>query len=123
QVDVGSLYVNDFNRFGRTWQVNVQAAEKYRDTVNDVTKLKGKSDRGRMVPLGSVAQVQDKQGPVMVMRYNMYPAAVVTGRPGPGVSSGQGIRHMEDVSAPALDPSMRMEWTELAALQLATGNA
>jgi multidrug efflux pump subunit AcrB len=75
-----------------------------------------------MVPLGTVAQVEDREGPVMVVRYNMYPAAVITGSPGPGVSSGEAIARMERVATPELDPSMRLEWTELALLQLQTGN-
>jgi multidrug efflux pump subunit AcrB len=75
-----------------------------------------------MVPLGTVAQVEDREGPVMVVRYNMYPAAVITGSPAPGVSSGEAITRMKGVATPELDPSMRLEWTELALLQLQTGN-
>ncbi|MCI0465183.1 MAG: efflux RND transporter permease subunit [Gemmataceae bacterium] len=122
QVDVGSLYVNDFNRFGRTWQVNVQASDRYRRRVTDLKHLRVRNDRGQMVPFGTVAQVEDRLGPVMIVRYNMYPAALINGRPGPGVSSGQAITLMEQLALPELDPSMRLEWTELALLQLQTGN-
>jgi multidrug efflux pump len=122
QVDVGSLYVNDFNRFGRTWKVTAQASDSYRRQVKDLKRLRVRNAAGRMVPLGTVASVEDKLGPVMVVRYNMYPAAVINGRPGPGVSSGQAIGHMGEVALPELDPSMRLEWTELAFLQLQTGN-
>jgi multidrug efflux pump subunit AcrB len=122
QVDIGSLYVNDFNRFGRTWQVNVQAAERFRGKVRDLNHLKVKSDRNTMVPFGSVAQVEERSGPVMLVRYNMYPAAVINGTPAPGVSSGEAIRLMEQVATPELGPAMHLEWTELAYLQLQTGN-
>jgi len=122
QVDIGSLYVNDFNRFGRTWQVNIQATEKNRREVKDLNVLKVRNDRGRMVPLSSVANVEDREGPVMMMRYNMYPAAMVTGSAGPGLSSGQAIARMEQAARPELEPGMHLEWTELAKLQLMTGD-
>jgi multidrug efflux pump len=122
QVDVGSLYVNDFNKFGRTWKVTAQASDEYRRRVTDLNQLRVRNDKGRMVPFGTVASVEDKQGPVMVVRYNMYPAAVVNGGPGPGVSSGQAIKRMEQVTREELDPSMHLAWTELAYLQLDTGN-
>ncbi len=124
QVDVGSLYVNDFNKFGRTWKVTAQASDEYRRRVTDLKHLRIRNDKNRMVPFGTVAQVEDKQGPVLVVRYNMYPAAIITGGPGPGVSSGQAITRMEEVTQQELDkyPGMRLEWTELAFLQLQTGN-
>jgi len=121
QVDVGSLYVNDFNKFGRTWKVTAQASEEYRRRVRDLKHLRIRNDKGRMVPFGTVADVEDRVGPVMVVRYNMYPAAIINGRPGPGVSSGQAITRMEQLTQTELDPSMRKEWTELAFLQLQTG--
>jgi multidrug efflux pump subunit AcrB len=121
QVEIGSLYVNDFNRFGRTWQVNAQATDRYREGVKRLKNLRVRNDRGRMVPLGTVAQVEDKVGPVMLVRYNMYPAAVINGSPAPGVSSGQAIGLMEQVARAEMDPAMRHDWTELAFLQLQTG--
>ena len=75
QVCLGSLYVNDFNRFGRTWQVNVQADANYRKQIEDIKQLKVRNDRGSMVPLGSLSSVRAISGPVMIVRYNMYPAA------------------------------------------------
>src|SRR5207244_12631227 len=77
QVFFGSLYVNDFNRFGRTWQVNVQAAPDFRRQIEDLKQLKVRSETGKMVPLGTLATVEDRSGPVLIMRYNMYPAAAV----------------------------------------------
>lgn len=123
QVDIGSLYVNDFNRFGRTWQVNVQAAERFRTTVEDLKHLKVRNDRGAMVPLASLATVEPTEGPFMVVRYNMYPAAMVNGSAARGVSSGEVLQLMEAVARQELDPSMRLEWTELAYLQRMTGSS
>jgi len=122
QVDVGSLYINDFNQFGRTWKVTAQASDEYRRQVHDLKHLRIKNDKGRQVPFATMAEVEDKQGPVMIIRYNMYPAAFITGGPQPGVSSGQAITRMEQLTQSTLDPSMRLEWTELAYLQLQTGN-
>jgi multidrug efflux pump len=122
QVNLGSLYVNDFNRFGRTWQVNVQAEADFRRQIEDLKQLRIRSDRGRMVPLGTIASIEDMSGPVFVMRYNMYPAAAVNVSPAPGVSSGQAIEETWELAQKQLVRSMRPEWTELALLQLQTGN-
>lgn len=122
QVFLGSLYVNDFNRFGRTWQVNVQAAADFRRQIEDLKQLKIRSERGKMVPLGTLATIEDRSGPSLIMRYNMYPAAAINLNPAPGVSSGQAIDVMEDIAGRRLARSMRYEWTELALLQLQTGN-
>jgi multidrug efflux pump len=122
QVYLGSLYVNDFNRFGRTWQVNVQASADARKDIEDLKQLKIRSDLGKMVPLGTLATVEDRNGPVLLMRYNMYPASAINVSPAPGISSGQAIDLMEDVVTQQSVRSMRYEWTELALLQLQTGN-
>jgi multidrug efflux pump len=121
QVYLGSLYVNDFNRFGRTWQVNVQGDANYRKQIEDLKHLKIRNLRGSMVPLGTLASIRDVTGPVMIMRYNMYPSAAINGTPAPGVSSGQAIELMERVAKDRLSQSMRFEWTGLALLQLQTG--
>jgi multidrug efflux pump subunit AcrB len=121
QVFLGSLYVNDFNRFGRTWQVNVQGDANYRKQIEDLKQLKIRSERGVMVPLAALAGIREVPGPVMVSRYNMYPAAAINGVPAPGVSSGQAIQKMEDLVRHEIPQSMRFEWTELALLQLQTG--
>src|SRR5262249_8886957 len=121
QVQLGSYYVNDFNRFGRTWQVNVQADARFRRQVEDLKKLKVRSAQGDMVPLGTLLSVRGVNGPVMVPRYNMYPAATINGNAGPGVSSGQAIELMERLVRREIPPTMRYEWTELALLQLQTG--
>jgi multidrug efflux pump len=119
---LGSLYVNDFNLFGRTWQVNVQGQSDFRKQIDDLAQLKVRSERGGMVPLGSMAEIKDISGPVLIMRYNMYPSAAVNGDAAPGVSSGQAIQKMEEWALDGLPQAMRTQWTELAYLQLQTGN-
>ena len=122
QVYLGSLYVNDFNRFGRTWQVNVQGDTNFRKQIEDLKQLKIRSERGGMVPLAALAGVRDEAGPVLITRYNMYPSVAINGMPAPGVSSGQAIDRMQELIKPILPSQMRYEWTELALLQLQTGN-
>ncbi len=122
QVYLGSLYVNDFNKFGRTWQVNVQADADYRKQVEDIKQLKVRNAQGSMVPLSTMASVKAASGPVMVVRYNMYPSTAINGNAAPGVSSGQALAVMEGVARRELPPTMRPEWTELGLLQLQTGN-
>ena len=84
QAYLGSLYVNDFNRFGRTWQVIVQAMAKYRDQKDDINRLQVRNNRGTMVPLGAVASVREINGPLVLTRYNMYAAASINGNAAPG---------------------------------------
>jgi multidrug efflux pump subunit AcrB len=122
QAYLGSLYVNDFNRFGRTWQVIVQAEQKYRDQEDDISRLQVRNRRGTMVPLGAVARVRQINGPLVLTRYNMYPAASINGSAAPGVSSGSAIGAMEGLSNRELPQSMSFEWTEMAYLELQAGN-
>ncbi len=122
QVYVGSFYVNDFNRFGRTWQVNVQADARYRMRADDVRRLKVRNEHGDMVPLGAFCTVSETHGPVMLTRYNMYAAAFVNVNAAAGTSSGEALERMEGAAEGALAPSMKAEWTELAFLQRQAGN-
>ncbi len=122
QVYLGSLYVNDFNRFGRTWQVNVQGDANFRKQLNDLTGLRVRNSRGGMVPLGSVAKIRDVSGPVMLIRYNLYPSATINLNAAPYVSSGQALQAMDRLVESNLPQAMRFEWTELALLQLQTGS-
>ncbi len=122
QVYFGSLYVNDFNRFGRTWQVNVQADARFRMRTEDLQRLKIPNAQKKMVPLAAIASIREISGPVMLNRYNLYPAALINANAGPGTSSGTAIDLLERVSQKSLAPSMRAEWTELALLQLKAGN-
>ncbi len=117
QAYLGSFYVNDFNRFGRTWQVNVQADAQFRLDAETVRQLKVRNDDGDVVPLGAVAEVRDSIGPVQITRYNMFPSAPINGASLPGVSSGDVIKTMEALADKELPRSMAYEWTELSFLQ------
>jgi multidrug efflux pump len=122
QVYLGGYYVNDFNRFGRTWQVNLQAEPQYRLSPDNVGSLNVRNVQGSMVPLGAMAIVNDTSGPVMIQRYNMYPAAAINGSAAPGFSSGQVIDEIGSLGARELPSSMAIEWTELTYLQIIAGN-
>ncbi len=117
QAYLGSYYVNDFNRFGRTWQVNVQADAPFRVDAETVKQLKVRNADGDMVPLGAVVDIRESVGPVTITRYNMFPAATITGSWQPGVSTGDVLRTMERLSNKELPRSMTYEWTELSYLQ------
>jgi multidrug efflux pump len=117
QAYLGSYYVNDFNRFGRTWQVNVQADAAFRADAQTVKQLKVRNADGDMVPLGAVANVNESAGPVQLTRYNMFPAAAISGASLPGVSTGDVLATMERLADEELPQSMTYEWTELSYLQ------
>jgi multidrug efflux pump len=118
QVYLGSLYVNDFNKFGRTWQVVVQAEGPFRNDVEKVKRLKVRNTSGDMVPLGSVLTVKLISGPILLTRYNMYPAAAIVGNTRPGVSTGEGIDAMQRLAEQTLPKSMGYEWTEISFIQV-----
>jgi multidrug efflux pump len=122
RIYLGSLYVNDFNRFGRTWQVIVQADSHFRNQREDVRNLKVRNQQGNMVPVGAVANIEEQNGPLVLTRYNMYPAAPINGAAAPGVSTGTAIQVMDDLSRRNLPQSMSTEWTELAFLEIQAGN-
>ncbi len=122
QVYLGSFYVNNFNEFGRTWQVNVQADQRFRDRVRDIRQLQVRNNQGQMIRLGTLMDVRDTSGPVMEMRYNMYAATAITGNTAPGISSGEGIDLMQEIAEKELPRSMGYDWTELTYLQLQAGN-
>ena len=122
QVYLGSAYANDFTRFGRNWQVNVQADSAFRISPEDIGKLKVRNAAGDMVPLAAVVSVQDSIGPAIVNRYNMFPSAEVSGNTAPGFSSGQAIALMEQIAKQELPAAMSFEWTELTLLQILAGN-
>ncbi|HEV3258718.1 MAG TPA: efflux RND transporter permease subunit, partial [Gemmataceae bacterium] len=116
QAYLGSFYTNDFNRFGRTWQVNIQADAAFRVDAEAVRQLKIRNADGDMVPLGAVADVHDSAGPVQITRYNMFPAAAISGASLPEVSTGDVLASMEKL-AQELPRNMTFEWTELSFLQ------
>ncbi|HEX5470947.1 MAG TPA: efflux RND transporter permease subunit, partial [Lacipirellulaceae bacterium] len=123
QVYLGSYYVNNFNEFGRTWQVNLQADPRFRSETPDVRQLQVRNNQGQMIRLATLLDVRDTSGPVMVLRYNLYSAAAVTGDAAPGTSSGQAVDRMQQVADQELPSTMASEWTELAFLQLEAGNS
>ena len=122
QVYLGSLYVNDFNRFGRTYQVVAQADAPFRSQLDDVMPLKTRNANGEMVPLGSVINVSRSFGPDVVQRYNAYTSADINGGPAPGFSSGQAQAAMAKILDQTLPRGMSYEWTDLAYQQLISGN-
>jgi multidrug efflux pump len=122
QVYLGSYYVNNFNEFGRTWQVIVQADQRFRNRVTDIPQLQVRNSQGQMVRLGTFLSVRDSAGPVMVMRYNMYSATAITGNAAPGTSSSEAIGLMQEVANAEMPRSMAFDWTELTYLQLRIGN-
>ncbi|WP_426687788.1 efflux RND transporter permease subunit [Rhodanobacter ginsengiterrae] len=122
QAYMGSLYVNDFNRFGRTYQVNVSADPAFRHTPQDILALKTRNAQGQMVPLGSFVTVQQGAGPDRVQHYNGYPTAEINGGPAPGFSSGQAQAAMEKLAKDNLPNGISFEWTELTYQQILAGN-
>jgi hydrophobe/amphiphile efflux-1 (HAE1) family protein len=122
QVYLGSYYVNNFNNFGRTWQVVVQADKEFRDRVEEIRGLQVKTNQGQMVRLGTLMDVRDTTGPVMLLRYNLYSAAAVTGNAAPGTSSGQAITMVQQIADEEMPRSIANDWTELTYLQLQAGN-
>jgi multidrug efflux pump len=123
QVYLGALYVNDFNRFGRTYQVNAQAEPGFRLQLEDIGRLKTRNASGDMIPLSSFVTVRESSGPDRVAHYNGYVAADLNGGPAPGYSSGQAQKAMEEVAHQELPNGMKFEWTELTYQQILAGNS
>jgi len=122
QIYLGSYYINDFNRFGRTYQVIAQADRQFRSKPDDILKLQTRNYEGRMVPLGSVLQVSETTGPDNAMRYNAFRSADINGGPAPGFSTGQAQMAMTRILTETLPKGMGFEWTELTYQQILTGN-
>jgi multidrug efflux pump len=122
QVYLGSLYVNDFNAFGRTYPVTAQAEPNFRLQAEDVLRLKTRNAAGQMIPLGSFVTVKRSSGPDRVMHYNSYPTAEINGGPGVGFSSGQAQAAMEQLARQELPNGMAFEWTDLTYQQIIAGN-
>ncbi len=122
QIYLGSLYINDFNLFGRTYQVNAQADAHYRVDPEQILRLEVRNNAGNMVPLGSVLTVTPTTGPDRVMRYNGYPSAELNGNPSPGYSSDQARFAMEKILNENLPEGIDYEWTEVTYQQILAGN-
>jgi len=123
QVNLGSLYVNDFNRFGRTYRVVAQADAPFRSQVDDILPLKTRNAAGEMVPLGSMISVKESFGPDIVERFNGYGSADINGGPAPGHSSGEAQAAISKILDENLPSGMSYEWTEIAFQQIDAGNA
>jgi multidrug efflux pump len=123
QVNLGSMYVNDFNRFGRTYRVVAQADAPFRSQVDDILPLKTRNAAGEMVPLGSLITVKESFGPDIVERFNGYPSADINGGPALGYSSGESQAAIKEILDANLPNGMTFEWTELAFQQLDAGDA
>jgi hydrophobe/amphiphile efflux-1 (HAE1) family protein len=121
QVYLGSQYVNDFNYLGRTYEVIVQGDGRFRQSPNDISRLKVRNAGGEMVPVGTVARLIDKTVPYRVQRYNLYPAAEILGAAAPGVASGVALDHMEALATKVLPKGIGFEWTDLAYQQRQKG--
>lgn len=114
QTYLGSAYVNDFNAFGRTYQVRVQADEQFRRTAEDIKRLQVRNAKGAMAPLGTMVNIQEAVGPQILKRYNLYPTAAINGRAAAGFSTGDGLKKMEELARKTLPPSMGFEWTGMS---------
>jgi multidrug efflux pump len=123
QIYLGSLYVNDFNKFGRTYSVRVQADAPYRARAEDIGLLKVRSASGQMVPLSALMTVSPSAGPERAMRYNGFLAADINGRNAPGYSSGQAQSAVQRIAAETLPPGIGFEWTELTYQEILAGNS
>jgi multidrug efflux pump len=122
QVYLGSIYVNDFNRFGRTFQVRAQAEGDFRADPDVIGRLKTRNERGEMVPLGSVLNVAWRSGPDRVVHYNMFPSSEINGDAAKGGSQGTGMETMERLAQQTLPPGFGIEWTDLAYQAKLAGN-
>jgi multidrug efflux pump len=122
QLFLGGSYANDFNQFGRTWQVNVQADSSFRLRPEQISQFRVRNSAGGMVPLGAVCSVYESSGPSMVLRYNGVNAAAVNGSSAPGVSSGDVVSTVDEIAKTQLPSGMDSQWTELTFLQIRAGN-
>src|SRR5215212_3789632 len=122
QYNLGTAYVNDFNAFGRVYQVRAQAEQRYRLELEDIQRLRVRSSTGALVPLGTLTDIREVTGPDLVQRYNMYVSVPLQGNAAPGVSSGQALDTMERLARETLPRGISYQWTELAFQERATGN-
>ena len=122
QIYLGSLYINDFNKFGRTYQVIAQADKDYRSNSQDILNLRVRNDKGEMVPLGAIVNIKDTTGPDNAIRYNGFLSADINGGPAPGYSSGQAQQAITKLLDENLPKGMRYEWTDLVYQQILAGN-
>ena len=118
---LGSSYINDFNIFGRTYRVMIQADAEFRSKIEDIAQLEVRDQDGNMIPLSTLVTVSNTVGPQAVIRYNLYPSATISGSARPGFSSGESVQAMESLASRLLPPSMGFEWTGTTYQQLSAG--
>ncbi len=121
QTQLGSVYINDFNKFGRTFQVRAQAESTSRDDPEDILRLYVRNDRGEIIPLETLVSLSPTIGPETISRYNLFRSAQVTGSAAPGYSSGDAINAMERIAATTLPPGMAYEWSGLSLQEIQAG--
>ncbi|MDT3375955.1 multidrug efflux RND transporter permease subunit [Labrys neptuniae] len=122
QQNLGTAYVNDFNAFGRVYQVQAQADQRFRNDPEQIGGLRVRSASGALVPLGTLVEVKEVSGPQLIQRYNMYPSVPLQGNAGPGVSTAQALDEMEALAKATLPQGTSFQWTDLAFQERATGN-
>lgn len=122
EIYLGSRYVNDFNFLNRTYRVVAQADGPYRDEIEDIGKLRTRSDNGAMVPIGTIATFENITGPIRLPHYNLYPAIEVQGNTAPGYSSGESLAIVEELLSDTLPEGISFEWTELALQEKLAGD-
>jgi hydrophobe/amphiphile efflux-1 (HAE1) family protein len=111
---LGYAYINDFNKFGRVYKVEIQAESKFRSNFNGIGSIHLKNNKGEMVPLDTLVEISTKFGPQFINRYNLYSSVTINGSPAPGCSSGQAMKAMETIAAQKLPPGMKFDWTDLS---------
>ena len=121
-VSLGSAYVNDFNLFSKTWKVTAQADERFRNRPSEILNLEVRSDTGAMIPLASLATLEQQVGPLFINRFNLFPTSTITGEPAPGVSTGDAIMEMQRIADEILPVSMGYQWSGVTYQQIAAGN-
>ena len=122
RINLGTAYVNDFNAFGRVYQVRAQADQRFRIDQEDINRLRVRSSTGALVPMGTLVEMREVSGPDLVQRYNMFTSVALQGDAAPGISSGAALDAMEGIVRQSLSPGMGFEWTELALQERQTGN-
>jgi HAE1 family hydrophobic/amphiphilic exporter-1 len=122
QTNLGSVYINDYNKYSRTWRVMAQADQEYRSKMEDITQLQVRDRDGRMIPLSTLLTIDETAGPQVIYRFNAYPSATITGQGVAGVSSGQAIETIGTIAEQNLPETMNYAWSGTAYQEVQTGN-
>ena len=122
QMSLGSYYVNDFNLFGKTYKVEIQADQEFRSKIDDIEKLEVRNNDGEMVPLSTLCKIEETVGPQYISRYNMFPSTTISGCGMPGVSSGEAMKEIEKICDETLPSNMGFEWSGMSYQEIEAGN-